>query len=707
VLGAVAELIDNARDARLSNVENGALLWIDEKRAEHKHCLVLTDNGCGMNEEELHNMMSLGYTGSEKEIDTEADTQFHSRYGDRDESCGSDNTEAMEIEQARNGRRIGRFGFGFKSGSMRIGDDAIVLTMTDATCSMGMYSTRFLKLIKATEVLLPIISFDKTDLSHNTTDHAKQSLELIIEYSIIFKSFYDIEAEFVDLKKQLDGKTGTRIIIYNLKNPDNNFELDFKHNAKDIVISGSNFDAPFLGPIEMDYRRSLREYCSILYSSSALKIILRGKEVEVKDFQNILTNQSVSKHRNKPTGMSTEFIFGLIDQEDYGLMLYHNDRLIKAYEKVGCQTKNDEGKGVMALVDLADIVEPMHNKQEFNTIGIHFLAYNTMIRAFTDQLGKYCRRNVKKEAPVIELRTPRFLKGRGKLTTSATPSSTPSKQISRRISSMPDGTFPTESHSLINLTHVLTELLPAVVEEHVNSTRSATCPSISSVGLLDGVETACVRDMNTSGHKSANHIVGTDITDNRQEIVSSVSRISERNVSDISEADESDISEANDRSNDMNNETITVTSDDDDYNNTCYINNNADNDGIIVINDDEQTLSSTKLEDVECDVKQEVNVKEEHNLGKSSGGEHNSNRLNMYLSSDQHRTDSATNVIEHLNKELVKRTDELRNIRTNVLKLMSLTHSEFVKDIHASNLSDIDEAFEQKITDIANSSRPT
>jgi len=699
VFGAVAELIDNARDAGLSNVENGTLLWIDEKRAEHKHCLVLTDNGCGMNEKELHNMMSLGYTGTEEETDTEADTQ----YRDTDESCGSYNTEDMDIEHTRKGRRIGHFGFGFKSGSMRIGDDAIVLTMTDATCSIGMYSTRFLKLIKATEVLLPIISFDKTDMSHNITDHAEQSLELIIKYSIIFKSFYDIIAEFDNLKKQLDGKTGTRIIIYNLKNPDNTLELDFKHNAKDIVISGSNFNAPVLSPPEMDYRRSLREYCSILYSSSAVKIILRGKEVEVKDFQNILTNQSVLKHRNKPTGISTEFIFGMTDQEDYGLMLYHNDRLIKAYEKVGCQTKMDEGKGVIALVDLADIVEPMHNKQEFNTIGIHFLAYNTMIRAFTDQLNKYCRRNVRKEAPVVEQRTPRFLKR--KRSALETPSSTPSKQICR-ISFMQDAAFPTKSHALIHEMEVLTKLLPALSEEHVYSKKSSTSCSISSGGLLDGEETACIRDMNTSGHKSTI----TNITDDKQEIESFVSKmsggnvpdISEANVSDISETDGSDISEANDRSITMNDETITVTSDDDDYNNTSYINNNADNGGIIVINDDDQTLSSIRLKNVESDVKQEVNVKEEHNLGTSSGGEHNSSRLNM--SSNDHRRDSNVNVIEHLNKELVRRSDELRNIRTNVLKLMSLTHSQFVKDVHASNLADIDEAFEQKISDIANSS---
>jgi len=693
VFGAVAELIDNARDAGLPNSKKQSVLWIDEKRANYQHCLVFTDNGCGMNEEELHSMMSLGYTGRRDKNGTAAETECGT--GNGEDYIESDNTENKDTENTKNGSRIGRFGFGFKSGSMRVGDDAIVLTMTDSTCSIGMYSTRFLQLIDATEMLLPIVSFDKTDMSHNSTDHAEQSLELIIKHSLIFASLADISAEFENLKKQLKGKTGTRIIIYSLKKTENTFELDFKHDAKDIVISKSKFDAPFSVPIEKDYRRSLREYCSILYSSSSMKIILRGNEVEEKDFQQILTNQSVTNHRNKPTGKSTKFVFGMTDQEDYGLMLYHNDRLIKAYDKLGCQTKNDEGKGVMALVDLTDIIEPMHNKQEFNTIGIHYFAYNAMIKAFSEPLNKYCRKNRKMEPPVTEQKSTKSSPGKGKRTASETPPSIPTKRIGL-TGSMPDVPIPTTSRPLNNQTQEQTELLPAVIaDENIRTTRSSTSRQTSNVGSSGVNGTACFKETNTptSKQKSVKLTVEKNTTGNRDENESLRSRMSERNfpaisevnVPDISEVTLSDISKTHDCSVNMNADTITIIDSDDD--------NHDNNDATTDTNDDDiPTLSSIKLEYTERSIKKELNSNEKHTCIHVSKIEHLNKELSKRAEELMKRTE-----------ELVKKTGELQNIRTNVLQLMSRTHSEFVKDVHASNLDDIDAAFEQKITEIADS----
>ena len=55
---------------------------------------------------------------------------------------------------------VGHYGNGFKSGSMRIGKDALVFTKQFATKSVGFLSQTFLAEIKAETVLVPIVTWD-------------------------------------------------------------------------------------------------------------------------------------------------------------------------------------------------------------------------------------------------------------------------------------------------------------------------------------------------------------------------------------------------------------------------------------------------------------------------------------------------------------------------------------------------------------------
>ena len=57
---------------------------------------------------------------------------------------------------------IGRYGNGFKSGSMRVGRDALVFTRTQqpAVITVGLLSQTFLADIHADEVLVPIVSWN-------------------------------------------------------------------------------------------------------------------------------------------------------------------------------------------------------------------------------------------------------------------------------------------------------------------------------------------------------------------------------------------------------------------------------------------------------------------------------------------------------------------------------------------------------------------
>lgn len=51
------------------------------------------------------------------------------------------------------------------------------------------------------------------------------------------------------------------------------------------------------------------------------------------------------------------------DPNLYGMMIYHRNRLIRPYHRVGMQLEaNDKGIGVLGVVQ-ADYLEPTHNKQ--------------------------------------------------------------------------------------------------------------------------------------------------------------------------------------------------------------------------------------------------------------------------------------------------------------------------------------------------------
>lgn len=55
---------------------------------------------------------------------------------------------------------IGFYGNGFKSGSMRLGRDAIVFTKQRHTRSIGFLSQTFLEAIQATDVLIPMYTWN-------------------------------------------------------------------------------------------------------------------------------------------------------------------------------------------------------------------------------------------------------------------------------------------------------------------------------------------------------------------------------------------------------------------------------------------------------------------------------------------------------------------------------------------------------------------
>ena len=204
-LGAFAELIDNAVDPDVAAKRMHILV---DTLPAGETALVLIDDGNGMDLDGLHKLLSFGY-----------------------------NTKAAKFAQS-----IGKYGNGFKSGSMRLGKDALVFTKPRGglTKSCGFLSQTFLADTGATEVLIPMVSWNGADSSGGAAISKGSAANLAI---ITQHSPYKSEADLLSMFARIDS-CGTAIVIYNLrKEVDNELELDFGTDPNDIRLRGISHEA--------------------------------------------------------------------------------------------------------------------------------------------------------------------------------------------------------------------------------------------------------------------------------------------------------------------------------------------------------------------------------------------------------------------------------------------------------------------------------
>ncbi|XP_077977711.1 MORC family CW-type zinc finger protein 3-like [Glandiceps talaboti] len=361
---AIAELIDNAYDPDVA----AKSLWIDVRYIRSELCFSFTDDGNGMNEGKLHKMLSFGF-------------------------C-----EKVEV----NGHQpVGHYGNGFKSGSMRLGKDAIVFTKKDKLLAVGFLSQTYLSAINAETVMVPIAVWHKKKSSKYTVD-GDASIAAILKFSL-----FRTELELLNEFKAIKGDHGTRIIIYKLRTDSTGrSEFDFDSDKTDISIPDDSFQPTNIaGPSTSrpNYKKpdrqddvpscdySLRAYCSILYLHPKMKIVLRGKKVKTHLITKSLRQTETDVYRpqflnsfefQKPVKIT----FGFNTKKNhYGVMMYHRNRLIKAYERVGYQTKaNEMGVGVVGVIQ-CNWLQPTHNKQDFD----YTKQYRACIAALGNKLNDY------------------------------------------------------------------------------------------------------------------------------------------------------------------------------------------------------------------------------------------------------------------------------------------------------------------------------
>ncbi|KAK1797796.1 hypothetical protein P4O66_008144, partial [Electrophorus voltai] len=318
---------DNAYDPDVTAKQ----FWIDKTMIKGQDCLTFTDNGAGMDYDKMYKMLSFGFND----------------------------------KQTVNGHvPVGIYGNGFKSGSMRLGKDAIVFSKNEDSMCVGLLSQTYLEQIKAEHVI-----------------HAA-SLQDILRYSL-FQTEDQLLCEIKAINSPSStNSTGTRIIIWNLrKSSSEQLEFDFSSDRYDIRIPADVYESTKKqykkpehvmqsGP-ESDY--SLRAYCSVLYLKPRMHIIIRGQKVRTELISKSLAYIFKDKYRPKIPNIVSfyqpipiTFGYNTKSKEQYGIMMYHKNRLIKAYERVTCQLKaNNTGVGVIGVIE-CNFLKPTHNKQDFD-----------------------------------------------------------------------------------------------------------------------------------------------------------------------------------------------------------------------------------------------------------------------------------------------------------------------------------------------------
>ncbi|KAL1199092.1 Protein MICRORCHIDIA 5 [Cardamine amara subsp. amara] len=413
-LGALAELLDNSLD----EVCNGATyVHVDSTtNQKDKKSIMLTveDNGGGMNPSRFRECLSLGYSRKRHMAD-----------------------------------KVGQYGNGFKTSTMRLGADAIVFSRTrgingnNPTQSIGMLSYTFLYETKKCEAIVPTVDFELVnnewkEIVYNSRNEWFDNLETILEWSP-YLSQQDLFDQFESLEEQ-----GTRIVIYNLwEDDEGKLELDFDTDPHDIQLRGVNRDEKNIDMARkypnsrhfLTYRHSLRSYASILYlrRPKNFRIILRGMDVKHHNLLDdmMMTERKTYTPMSAPDSecspdhdkfqMLASLELGFVKDAGHhidiqGFNVYHKNRLIKPFWRVWNAAGSD-GRGVIGILE-ANFIQPAHNKQGFERTAVLAKLENRLVHHQKTYWSKRCqdigyaprRKQKSHESSVTEITRPSYQK---------------------------------------------------------------------------------------------------------------------------------------------------------------------------------------------------------------------------------------------------------------------------------------------------------
>ena len=379
----MAELLDNSQDRECGSTRVDVDAYLLNPRLDKlSYCLSVQDDGVGMDRARLNNMLSFGFS-------------------DKEHVSGN----------------VGRFGIGFKSGSMRLADDVLILTKREGFAHCAMLSQSFLDAIGADDILIPMFSWQiAADGKYHATEPAdatewSSNMAIMDNYC-----FTKSEPELLKEMDKIKGTHGTRVVLFNLKKReseterDGEYEFDFSV-SNDIRMLGDTEDKNNRGlsalnsgrrPVFQQYRDgqqatldvpedySLRAYMEVLYLRPRCKFTLRGQEISPRCPISRLTKEYYVFPEYKPKGMVHGMTVhcGYIEENSKlcGFHIYNKNRLIRLYQRFASQLQaNCMMKDMLGVVE-ADCLEPTHNKQAFKESD---MAYHRMKKHVTQCMNDY------------------------------------------------------------------------------------------------------------------------------------------------------------------------------------------------------------------------------------------------------------------------------------------------------------------------------
>ncbi|XP_073357653.1 uncharacterized protein [Aegilops tauschii subsp. strangulata] len=304
IFGAIAELIDNSRDAGASRLDISIQSMFSKQAGQKVPVLCVVDNGHGMTYAQMMRMVSFGHKGP-------------------NEHCQD---------------QIGRFGIGFKTGAMKLGRDAFVLTQTSTSRSVSFLSQSFNE--NKDNLEIPVVTYCKKD-QYMEVDLGVQS-EATAEYNLnAIKKFSPFNEYFIGEKVGLFGEegTGTQVYIWNLDRWGTDYTLEWNsqktdespdsHGNGDILIRSKRVRSrpgQTNGNVPLDY--SLKAYVEVMFLNPQMKITVQGSP---------------------------------------------------SYKRVGAQKHNaDTGRGIIGVVDITNLIDDkdghtwvLNSKQGFQDCEIY------------------------------------------------------------------------------------------------------------------------------------------------------------------------------------------------------------------------------------------------------------------------------------------------------------------------------------------------
>ncbi|CAI9299015.1 unnamed protein product [Lactuca saligna] len=334
IFGAIAEFVDNSRDAKAAILDISIDMIYSNIAGKEIPMLAVVDDGSGMSHDEIMRMVSFG----RKQPDTD-DPNY-----------------------------IGRYGVGFKTGTMRLGRDALVLTQTTNTRSIAFLSQ---SLNEGKDIIeIPIITYSRKgqymelDTNIQTEALSKANLNSMKEFSPFNEYFIGQKA---GLFKR--NGTGTQIYIWNLDEWGSTYSLEWV----DGMSGGSSFHqgdiflrsrrprsrlGQMTREVPLDY--SLRSYLEVIFLDPRMKINVQGSLVKSRPLARFLHKTSIEN--GSVAGKPVELILGQsqldLEQGNCGIFLYWHGRLIEAYKRVGSMIHNGEkSHGIIGVIDVTSVMQ--------------------------------------------------------------------------------------------------------------------------------------------------------------------------------------------------------------------------------------------------------------------------------------------------------------------------------------------------------------